>query len=85
LPTLFALRVASVSSASSVRQLTRHTPSISPKCQTHTLHLQHNNNERQQMTLDEYKQMVEAQRLTSLAIALDALRKSDAIAKEMNK
>jgi hypothetical protein len=28
------------------------------------------------MTLDEYKQMVEAQRLTSLAIALDALRKS---------
>lgn len=37
------------------------------------------------MTLEEYKQMVEAQRLTSLAIALDALRKSDAIAKEMNK
>jgi len=37
------------------------------------------------MTLEEYKQMVEAQRLASLAIALDALRKSDAIAKEMNK
>ncbi len=31
------------------------------------------------MTLDEYKEMVEAQRLTSLAIALDALRKSNAI------
>ncbi len=37
------------------------------------------------MTLDEYKQMVEAQRLASLAIALDALRKSESIAKEMNK
>lgn len=37
------------------------------------------------MTLDEYKQMVEAQRLTSLAIALDALRKSSAIQKEMEK
>jgi hypothetical protein len=37
------------------------------------------------MTLDEYKQMVEAQRLASLAVALDALTKSDAIAKEMNK
>jgi len=37
------------------------------------------------MTLDEYKQMVEAQRLASLAIALEALRKSDVIAKEMNK
>jgi hypothetical protein len=31
------------------------------------------------MTLDEYKQMVEAQRLSSLAIAMDALRKSKAI------
>ena len=31
------------------------------------------------MNLDEYKQMVEAQRLTSLAIALDALRKSNAM------
>ena len=31
------------------------------------------------MNLDEYKQMVEAQRLTSLDIALDALRKSHAI------
>ena len=31
------------------------------------------------MNLDEYKQYVEAQRLTSLAIALDALRKSNAI------
>jgi hypothetical protein len=31
------------------------------------------------MTLDEYKQLVEAQRLSSLAIALDALRKSNAI------
>ena len=31
------------------------------------------------MTLDEYTQMVEAKRLTSLAIALDALRKSNAI------
>jgi len=37
------------------------------------------------MTLDEYKQMVEAQRLTSLAIALDALRKSSAMQKEMEK
>jgi hypothetical protein len=37
------------------------------------------------MTLDEYKDMVEAQRLTSLAVALDALTKSQAIAKEMNK
>jgi hypothetical protein len=34
------------------------------------------------MTLNEYKQMVEAQRLTSLAIALDALRKSSDIQKE---
>lgn len=34
------------------------------------------------MTLDEYKQMVEAQRLTSLAIALDALRKSSAMQKD---
>jgi hypothetical protein len=33
----------------------------------------------QKMTLEEYKQMVEAQRLTSLAIALDALTKSKAI------
>jgi|LauGreDrversion4_2_1035121.scaffolds.fasta_scaffold4781907_2 hypothetical protein len=37
------------------------------------------------MTLDEYKEMVEAQRLASLAVALDALTKSNAIAKEMNK
>jgi hypothetical protein len=37
------------------------------------------------MNLDEYKEMVEAQRLASLAIALDALTKSNAIAKEMNK
>jgi hypothetical protein len=37
------------------------------------------------MNLDEYKQHVEAQRLASLAVALDALTKSDAIAKEMNK
>jgi len=31
------------------------------------------------MTLDEYKQYVEAQRLTSLAIAMEALRKSSAM------
>ena len=31
------------------------------------------------MNLDEYKQYVEAQRLSSLAIALDALRKSSEI------
>lgn len=31
------------------------------------------------MTLDEYKTIVEAQRLTSLAIALEALTKSNAI------
>jgi hypothetical protein len=31
------------------------------------------------MNLDEYKQYVEAQRLSSLAIALDALRKSNAM------
>jgi|GWRWMinimDraft_1066009.scaffolds.fasta_scaffold50872_2 hypothetical protein len=37
------------------------------------------------MNLEEYKQHVEAQRLASLAIALDALTKSNAIAKEMNK
>ena len=37
------------------------------------------------MTLDEYKDMVEAQRLASLAVALDALNKSNTIAKEMNK
>jgi hypothetical protein len=37
------------------------------------------------MTLDEYKDMVEAQRLASLAVALDALTKSNTIAKEMNK
>lgn len=35
------------------------------------------------MNLEEYKQMVEAQRLTSLAIALDALTKSNAIMSEM--
>ena len=33
------------------------------------------------MNLEEYKQYVEAQRLSSLAIALDALRKSNAILK----
>ena len=37
------------------------------------------------MTLDEYRDMVEAQRLASLAVALEALTKSNAIAKEMNK
>jgi hypothetical protein len=37
------------------------------------------------MTLEEYKQHVEAQRLASLAVALEALTKSNAIAKEMNK
>ena len=37
------------------------------------------------MTLDEYKDRVEAQRLASLAIALEALTKSNDIAKEMNK
>ena len=31
------------------------------------------------MTLDEYKQLVEAQRLSSLALALEALTKSNAI------
>jgi hypothetical protein len=31
------------------------------------------------MNLDEYKQYIEAQRLSSLAIALDALRKSNAM------
>jgi hypothetical protein len=31
------------------------------------------------MNLEEYKQYVEAQRLSSLAIALDALRKSNAM------
>ena len=34
------------------------------------------------MNLDEYKQYVEAQRLTSLAVALDALRKSNEIQKK---
>jgi hypothetical protein len=34
------------------------------------------------MTLEEYKQYVEAQRLSSLAIALEALTKSKAIQKE---
>lgn len=37
------------------------------------------------MTLEEYKQMVEAQRLTSLAIALDALRKSSEMQKAMGE
>ena len=37
------------------------------------------------MNLDEYTQHVEAQRLASLAIALEALTKSNDIAKEMNK
>jgi hypothetical protein len=31
------------------------------------------------MNIEEYKQYVEAQRLSSLAIALDALRKSNAM------
>jgi len=35
------------------------------------------------MTLEEYKEMVEAQRLTSLALALEALTKSNAIMSEM--
>jgi hypothetical protein len=34
------------------------------------------------MNLDEYKKYIEAQRLTSLAIALDALRKSTEMQKE---
>ena len=37
------------------------------------------------MNLDEYKQYVEAQRLTSLAIALDALRKSSEMQKQMEE
>ena len=39
--------------------------------------------ERSKMTLEEYKQMVEAQRLASLAVAIHALTKSNAIQKEM--
>ena len=35
------------------------------------------------MNLDEYKQYVEAQRLSSLGIALEALMKSSAMQKEM--
>ena len=35
------------------------------------------------MNLDEYKKYVEAQRLSSLAIALEALMKSSAMQKEM--
>ena len=35
------------------------------------------------MTLEEYKEMVEAQRLASLASALEALTKSNAIMSEM--
>ena len=35
------------------------------------------------MTLDEYKQMVEAQRLASLGLALEALMKSKAIQEKM--
>ena len=35
------------------------------------------------MTLEEYKQMVEAQRLASLGIALEALMKSKAIQEQM--
>ena len=34
------------------------------------------------MNLDEYRQYVEAQRLSSLAIAMDALRKSTQMQKE---
>ena len=41
--------------------------------------------ELQLMNLEEYKQYVEAQRLSSLAIALDAIRKSSHIQKEMEK
>lgn len=37
------------------------------------------------MNLDEYRQYVEAQRLSSLAIALEALTKSKAIQKEMGE
>jgi hypothetical protein len=37
------------------------------------------------MNLDEYKEMVEAQRLASLSVALEALTKSKAISEEMNK
>ena len=35
------------------------------------------------MNLDEYKQLVEAQRLSSLALALEALTKSNALMSEM--
>jgi hypothetical protein len=37
------------------------------------------------MTLDEYKQYVEAQRLSSLALALEALTKSKAIQESGDK
>lgn len=37
------------------------------------------------MNLDEYKQMVEAQRLSSLGIALEALMKSKAIQEKMKE
>lgn len=37
------------------------------------------------MNLDEYKQYVEAQRLSSLAIALEALTKSKAIQEKMKE
>jgi hypothetical protein len=35
------------------------------------------------MTLEEYKSLVEAQRLSSLALALEALTKSNAIMSEL--
>lgn len=37
------------------------------------------------MNLEEYKQMVEAQRLSSLAVALEALTKSKAIQERESK
>ena len=37
------------------------------------------------MNLDEYKQYIEAQRLSSLAIALEALTKSNAIQEKMKE
>ena len=73
--------------ARSVTNLTRHKVRVAlimsaPYATIPTI----TTNERGQiMTLDEYKQLVEAQRLASLAVALEALSKSSAIAKEMNK
>ena len=84
MPTLSALSLASALTVCEVTHTTHplHIPQfVTPIRYTYNI----TTTKGHTMTLDEYKELVEAQRLASLAVALDALTKSNAIAKEMNK